>query len=173
METLSPLISLSLGIVLIMIGAVWLHKVSKKDKRSHRFAAIAIPMIGAFFIWSSAASTLPVIVNDEVEVVQVGHNWIMSRVEFDNTRSCKIKDVSATIHYSDGANVTVKSLYLPKNKNKPSREYGYLILQGEENLRTAVDFYIIIKADCPFGYEVSATLEKVKIPDTFNNPPVN
>lgn len=168
MDALSPLFSALIGFILVAIGAVWIHKVSKRDKRSHRLGAIAVPMVGLFFLWSSAANSLPVVINDETEIIRVGPNWVMSRVEFDKTRECKIGNVTATIHYADGTSGETASLYLPKPKNKPKREYGYLIIQSQEQLKTAIDFYVTVVAECPFGHKVSTNLETVKIPESFN-----
>lgn len=158
---------LVLGLVMLVAGILWLHKISRSSKLSHRAGSILISMMGLGFIWNSAAQNVPAYINPEMDVIKSGPTWIITSVGFDRARNCNITNAVATAKLNDNRIENLEVMYLQVSVTKTNRELGYLVITDMVNKPNIVDISISLHSDCPLGYKVTTKLDKLTLPEAF------
>ncbi len=155
-----------LGGLLICIGGYWLHVLNKRHSLWKRLSAVSTTMMGCVLLWLCAAFNAPAFVNEKVEVVVAGPDWMVVRVEYTQIRNCTTKDFHAVL--IQGTNqVELETVYLPAGKSSEDKDYGFVVVMNDRYIVPDY-FYLEINHDCPLGIEIPTILSKIKVPEEFN-----
>jgi hypothetical protein len=154
-----------LGLIMIGFGFSWLHKISKKSPIVHRVGAILLFMIGGSFIWSSAASNVPAMINRQMDIINSGPGWLIARVEYDKARECKVDKVQGFIINNKDKSIEVETTFLLDHNISKIRGLSYVILKYENlgNPDNLKEFKVVIRNICPFGFEIDSKFDPVKL----------
>lgn len=154
-----------LGLLLLTLGVTWVHKVSKAHGIWRRIGAVGTSALGCFMIWLCAAFNAPAIINEKIDVVSSGSNWMILEIQFEKVRGCKDTSVH-TVLINKNDQVEIKSNFLYKYE-KNNIHYGFVTVKSTSMM--APEFFTLeINHACPLGIDLVTMTSRYKIPPEFN-----
>lgn len=154
-----------LGLLFLLGGVTWVHKVSKAHGFLRRIGAVSMSMMGCFLIWLCAAFNVPAIVNEKVEIISAGPNWMILELKFERARECKESLIDAIL--IDGNNQVEIESNVVHTIIKDGVYYGFVTISNEANIVPKF-FFLELHHTCPLNINITTMTAKYKIPAEFN-----
>ena len=163
----------AVAIFLIILGSYLVHKYTKKDSILKRFGSVMLIMAGLSAIWTTAASNTSVLVHPKAEVTELGEGWIVTTIEYEPIRDCKLSEVIAKAKAGD-QKWELEALFLKMKSEDLSKTRGYALVL-DNNYTHPDQVTITSKHTCPFGFVIETefpTVSSIKpLPPTALNGP--
>lgn len=164
---------ITVSVFLIVLGSYLVHKYTKKDSIVKRLGSVLLIMAGLSAIWSTAASNTSVLIHPRVEVAELGEGWIVTTIEYEPIRDCKLSGVSAKAMAGTQA-WELEALFLKTKSEDINKTRGYALVL-DNNYTHPDQLVITSKHVCPFGFVIETEFPVVSsvksLPPTALNGP--
>lgn len=151
------------SIILILIGAVGVHKSNGETSRWKKAAAVMAVMAGSTALWTLAAREMPAVKDVQIELVGETDDGALLHFSATATRRCQIEGVEATLSSPGGPKYKIPTQIIAMKKDGVQEE-GFLLLQNAANYSGDYANFTF-KHFCPFGFESSTETDPIKLPN--------